>query len=443
MFIEPIIFLYNLAFMITSVVEQSLFLYQACHNDFKIAKNICLEIEINPEIKEFIHEDVAYFQKYNVIITEIIVLVTPIILVCYFRFIDKKYFIILGLFGKLIYSIMVIINIYYEFRVIVLVLTATLPCAFTGSDIIIISNSFAYLSERLPDSKKNSRIIFLDGLILSTIPLGTILGKILFKQIPLFKNSYERIFIINVLLVLISIFLALFLEKDNDSNRPNVEEAIELSAKDEKCEIDRETRYNLYRNKGLKRRILDIILDFKVSLIVLISALHVLQRSEKFYLYLFTQYKLSWSFEKFSNFKFLQTLLFMIVSISTALVLKKIKINMLLLIVLGATGNIIARINYMLANSDTLFYIGGCFTASGPLISSSIKCYLSQMIHKKDLIILFVITTVFENVLTTAASFLYNILYINNNNIGKEWLFSITIITQSIIIILICVIHFL
>jgi MFS transporter, PCFT/HCP family, solute carrier family 46, member 3 len=442
MYIEPIVFLYNLAFMITSVVEQSFFLYQVCHNDFKLGRNICLEIERHPGIKDVIHADITNFQKYNVFVTEIITLFTPIILVFYFKFIDKKYFIILGLFGKLIYSSMIIINAYCEFSIVILLFTATLPCAFTGSDIIIISNSFAYLSERVPDCKKNSRLTFLNGLILSTMPIGTMIGKILFKHTEFFKNSYEKMFILNVSILLVSIILTLFLEKDWNCNRSE-EEEIELSFTQLQHDIDRDIRYNMYRDKGTFKRILKIVLDYKVSLVIIISALHILQRSEKFYLYLFTQYKLSWSFEKFSNFKFIQTLLLMIVSIITALILNKVKINVLILMVFGAAGNILARVLYIIANNDILFYIGGCFTATGPLTSSSVKCYLSKIIHKKDLRKLFVITTATENIMTMAANFPYSILYINSNEMGKEWLFSITILSQSIILVLVCVINFL
>lgn len=443
MLIEPIVFLYNLAFMITSVVEQSFFLYQVCHNDFKFERSICLEIEKHYSIKELIHPSVAYFQKYKILIVEIITLIGPILFVLYLKFIDKKYFIIFGLIGKLIYSSMVIMNSYFECSVLTLLFTATLPCALTGSDILIISNSFAYLSERVNDTKRHCRITFLNALIISTMPLGTMIGKILFKQTEFFKNSYEKMFAINAILLLISIFLALFLEKDFSETVQTVEEGIELSPSQEKHKEEREIRYNLYRTEKVGKRIIKMILDFKVSLIILVSALHILQRGEKFYLYLFTQYKLSWSFEKFSNFKFIQTLLFMIISISTALILNKVKVSILLLIAFGAAGNIIARIFYIIANNDLLFYIGGCFTASGPLTTSSVKCYLSKHIHRKDLSILFVVTTAAENILTIAASFPYSILYINRNEIGKEWIFSVTIVTQSLILILICIIRFL
>lgn len=427
--------------MITSIVEQSFFLYQVCHNDFQIPRNICLEIERHPGIKDLIHRDVSNFQNYNILINEVITLFAPILFVFYFRGIDKKYFILLGLFGKLVYSVMIVINAYYELSVIMILFTASLPCAFSGSDILIISNSFAYLSERTLESKKSFRITLLNSLILATMPLGTLIGKILFKQTTFFHNSYEKMFILNVCILLISIILTLYLERDRRCNKNQEEEEIELSS----IEIQNEKNliYNSYRSHSIYKRILRLILDYKVSLIILISGLHILQRSEKFYLYLFTQYKLSWTFEKFSNFKFVQTLLFMVVSITTAIILNKVNINNLILIIFGAIGNITSRILYILANNDIIFYIGGCFTSSGPLISSSVKCYLSHIIHKKDLRVIFVITTIIENVMTMAASFLYNILYVNTNEIGKEWLFSLTILTQGTILILICLIRFL
>lgn len=426
MIIEFIVFLYNLAFATTSVVEQSFFIYQTCYVDLNFNKTICYELEKYPIEKKTVHVLVNQFQNLNVLLSETITFVSSVCITLLFKHFNKKNFIVLGLIGKLIYVLMVIINSLFAFKTNMILYTAVVPCCITGSDIILISNVFAYVIKNTTEDKKIFRITLLNAIILSTMPIGTLIGKLLFSDNGLFKHSYAKMFSVNALLIVLSLILVLFLKPESEKT---VEEYIDI------------TTIALYENEiikqNFKEKLIDLLGNYKLILCIIISALHVLQRTEKFYIFLFTQYKLSWSFDKFSNFRFGQTSLLMLVSLVTSIVLSKIKISNLILIVIGAFGNIIARLFYIVAEEDIIFYIGGALTALGPLISSSIKCYMTKFVDSKYLHVLFVITASIENLLSGITSFIYSFLYISEN---KESIFGITIVTQLMIILIVCVI---
>jgi len=102
MYIEIVVFLYNIAFSITFVVESLFFTYQACHNDFNYTKEVCLEIETHPEIHNMVHKKNSLFQTYYSILFQTICFLTSMSYVHYFKNKNKRNFIILGLLGKLI-----------------------------------------------------------------------------------------------------------------------------------------------------------------------------------------------------------------------------------------------------------------------------------------------------------------------------------------------------
>jgi MFS transporter, PCFT/HCP family, solute carrier family 46, member 3 len=84
----------------------------------------------------------------------------------------------LGLLGKFIYSFMIVINtIYVEWPVEYIIYTATIPSAFTGADVAIFANAFAYISDISTEKNRTMRITILDVAYLSTMPTGVALGE--------------------------------------------------------------------------------------------------------------------------------------------------------------------------------------------------------------------------------------------------------------------------
>lgn len=112
--VEPPLFLYMMAYMVTSVIEQAFFVYKACKVDHQYPEEICRNINNASflDIKKEVQVTVSNFYQWNNILGHIV----PIILAFYMgAWSDKrgrKIPLIMGLTGKLIYSSMIIVNSY-------------------------------------------------------------------------------------------------------------------------------------------------------------------------------------------------------------------------------------------------------------------------------------------------------------------------------------------
>lgn len=84
----------------------------------------------------------------------------------------------MGLFGKFIYSAMVVVNtLMPSWPVEYVIYTATIPSGFTGADVAIFACAFAYISDVSSTQDRTLRITILDVCYLSTMPTGVALGE--------------------------------------------------------------------------------------------------------------------------------------------------------------------------------------------------------------------------------------------------------------------------
>lgn len=85
--VEPSLFLYMMAFMITSVVENVFFVYKACTVNHGHPHDVCIAIEKYSDIKKDVQLTTANFFQYNSIAGHVI----PIILALFLgAFSDKR-----------------------------------------------------------------------------------------------------------------------------------------------------------------------------------------------------------------------------------------------------------------------------------------------------------------------------------------------------------------
>lgn len=88
---------------------------------------------------------------------------------------------------------MIVINtMYSQWPVEYIIYTATIPSAFTGADVAIFANAFAYISDVSTEKNRTMRITILDVAYLSTMPTGVALGRIHFSyQLISIEVSYH------------------------------------------------------------------------------------------------------------------------------------------------------------------------------------------------------------------------------------------------------------
>lgn len=95
----------------------------------------------------FFQKTVSLFHQWDNIAGHVIPIILALFLGAWSDKRGRKMPLMMGLFGKLIYSIMIIVNANQpSWPLNYVIYTATIPCAFTGADVAIFASCFAYIS---------------------------------------------------------------------------------------------------------------------------------------------------------------------------------------------------------------------------------------------------------------------------------------------------------
>lgn len=85
--VEPTMFLYMMAFMVTAVVESVFIVYKACTVNHGFSHEICMNLEKYNDTKELVHKTTSNFIQYNSIAGHVI----PIVLALFMgSFSDRR-----------------------------------------------------------------------------------------------------------------------------------------------------------------------------------------------------------------------------------------------------------------------------------------------------------------------------------------------------------------
>ncbi|KAG5330009.1 S46A3 protein, partial [Acromyrmex heyeri] len=341
--VEPTMWLYMMAFMFTSVIEQDLFRYKACRVDHGCSEEICrhLSDDDNKEIKTKVQMTVSEFHQWNDIAGHVM----PIILAMFYgNWSDRrgrKLPLVLGLMGKFIYSFMIVINSMIDtWNLNMVVYTATLPMSILGSDVAIFGSSFAYISDISSVQQRTMRITILDVVYLSTMPTGVALGSYVFTH--LVNMSYTIMFAVNATLLLIAIIYSFLWLKWQTSPR-------QQSLSDNNWLLDFFDRRHVATTIRtlLKSRLNHGKLH--LWLLLLAMCLYTFQRDEKAKSQMYTSLIFNWNVTDFSNFKTFQSTLFVLAMLIGVPVMSKlIRMKDTFIVMVGAIAHAAGRIVFLL-----------------------------------------------------------------------------------------------
>lgn len=208
--VEPTMFLYMFAFMITSVVEQNFFLYKSCRVNRNFTEEICRNLN-KPENEEFRTKAMltnAWFLQWENISAHVFPIILALFLGSFSDRRGRKLPLLMGLVGKFFYSTMIVVNARMTtWPVQNIIYSATLPSALTGADVAIFASCFAYISDISSLQQRTIRVTILDVIYLSAMPMGVALGSHLFYNV--FNQSYADMFTVNASLLALAIIYTL------------------------------------------------------------------------------------------------------------------------------------------------------------------------------------------------------------------------------------------
>ncbi|XP_050507797.1 proton-coupled folate transporter isoform X2 [Diabrotica virgifera virgifera] len=435
--VEPTMLLYMMAFMTTNVAEQSFYVYKTCTINHGYNKTICDNINA-PEYKNISKEVQASTAKFHVW-NNIAGHVTPIILALFIgAWSDKrgrKLPLLIGLFGKLIFSLMIIVNtLQPSWPVEYVVFTATLPSALTGADVTIFATAFAYLVDVSSVSNRTMRVTILEVCYLASMPLGIAFGAYLFKFV--FNRSYTYMFVVNsILMVLAILYTSLRLSwRSNSMQRPLSEASNKfLDFFDYNHAVSTFGMLSQYR-PGNKRTYLWLLL--------IMMALYTFQRNERDIMLGYCYLTFHWNDGQYSIFKTIQSGLQDIILLLAIPIMSKIfKWRDTIIIMIGAIAHVMGRIFYSTAVDPYVFYIGGVFAAVGPIVAPVIRSLVSKTVSTSEKGKAFAVLAVADNAVPLIAGTSYNALYYFVLPYNPGYVFFLTIATQIGVFLLATYIH--
>ncbi|KAL5291161.1 SLC46A3 family protein [Megaselia abdita] len=434
--VEPTMFLYMFAFMITSVVEQAFFVNKACLVNNNFTADICDNLNEYPEIKKQVQITTATFHQWENISAHIVPIILALFLGSWSDRRGRKVPLLMGLSGKFIYSCMMVVNASQKsWPVEYIIYTATIPSALTGADVAIFASCFAYISDISTVKNRTTRVTILDVCYLSAMPTGVALGSYLYNNVM--GKSYANMFAINASLLFISIIYSLIaLKWQTTPKQRSLREVCFCGVFGDFFDIKHviATFRVLTRKREMHRRIF-------LSMLLITMGLYTFQRDEKPFLYLYTQFKFDWDVTTYSNFKTFQSSAYVIAMLSGVPLMSKVfKWKDTTIILIGATAHAIARLFFFFADTELMFYMGAVVCSFGPIVGPVLRSITSKIVPQSERGKVFALLSVFDNAIPFISGVCYAQVY--KATVGEYGgVFLLTIGTQIGVFILILSIH--
>lgn len=433
--IEPTMWLYMMAFMTTSVIEQAFFVYKACRVDHEYSEEICRNITSNKTLNAEVQITVSKFHQWNGIASHVLPIILAFFIGNWSDRRGRKSLLLLGLFGKLIYSFMIVINtVMPSWNVNMIIYTASIPSTLFGADVAIFAACFAYISDISSVEERTFRITILDAAYLSTMPMGIALGSYLFNHVVNF--SYTIMFSINSsLLVLAIIYSLLNLQWQTNIKQQPMKGINFFSDFFDLKHVDATIRTMVKRRESKGRLFLWILF--------LSMSLYAFQRDEKPMSFLYTQLVFKWNVADFSHFRTFQSSFFVIAMLlGVPITSKVLKMKDTWIVVIGTLSHSLARVIFSLAKKPILFYIATVVGAFGPVVAPVLRSMISKEVPSEERGKIFSILSVFDNAIPIFSGVMYSQLYNATINVMPSAIYWLTIGSQLAVMFLVLIINF-
>ncbi|KAM3968441.1 lysosomal proton-coupled steroid conjugate and bile acid symporter SLC46A3 [Aphomia sociella] len=427
--VEPPMFLYMMAFMITSVIEQTFYVYQACTVNHGYSSEICYDISNHEEINEKVQVTVSTFHQWNGIASHVVPLFLAFFLGSYSDKRGRKFILLAGLIGKLYFSTILTLNAIKAWPLEYVIYTAAFPSALTGADLAIFAGCFAYIADVSSVKNRTLRVGILDVVYLSTMPTGVAIGNLLYKNVV--NRSFAAMFAINTsLMLLATLYCLIFLEWQTRPEQKSLREANVKNPIKDFFDLNniKQTLTTLTKKRLNNRRLY-------LWFLLISMAFYTFQRDERPVMYLYTSKVFKWDATDFSNFRtYLSAAYVLTMLFGIPIMTKLFKWRDTIIVMLGASAHISGHLIYAHATSDKLMYVGATAAALGPCVAPLIRSMTSKVLPAAERGVAYAFLSVMENAVAMFASVIYSQLYkatFNTDYINS--IFYLTMTTQAIV----------
>lgn len=430
--VEPPMFFYMMAFMLTNVIEQTFYVFQACTINHGYSEEICNNISHYEEINKEIQITVTTFHQWNGIATHIVPLLLAFFLGSYSDKRGRKVILLAGLLGKLYFSIMITVNTMMAWPLEYVIYTAAFPSALTGADLAIFAACFAYIADVSSVKNRTLRVGILDVVYLSTLPSGLALGNLLWNKVV--DRSFTAMFAINTCLMgIATIYTVLFTKWQTRPEQKSLKQAGVKNPVKDFFDINNITQTIKILTKKRPNNNTLFLWFLLISM-----ACYTFQRDERPIMYLYTSKVFKWDPTTFSNFKSFSSTLYVLAMLFGIPVMSKVLMwRDTVIVMLGATAHICGHLFYAHAKVDKLFYVGAAASAFGPVVAPLIRSMTSKVLPPAERGVAYAFLSGMENAVAMFASIVYSQIYkatIDTNFINA--FFYLTIFTQVVVFVI-------
>ncbi|XP_072930552.1 lysosomal proton-coupled steroid conjugate and bile acid symporter SLC46A3 [Epargyreus clarus] len=429
--VEPSMFFYMMAFMVTTVFEQNFFVFRACTVNHGYSEEVCYNISSYVDINKEVQKTTSIFHQWNGIANHIAPLVLAFFLGSYSDKRGRKILIVAGMLGKLFYSIMFTLNTMNAWPVEYLIFTATFPCALTGADLAIFAGCFAYVADVSSMKNRSLRVGILDAVYMSTMPTGIAIGNVLFYKV--FDKSFTAIFAVNSgLMVIATAYSILCLDWQTRIEQKSLKEAgVKNPITDFFSSGNiKQTIVTLTKQRPGNRRLF-------LWFLLISMVFYTFQRDEKQVMYLYTTNVFKWDANDFSHFRtYLSTAYVLLMLLGIPLMTKLFNWRDTIIIMVGAASHICGHLIYANATAETTMYIGASAAALGPCVVPLLRAMASKVLPPAEKGVAYAFLSVMEKAVGLVASIVYSQIYNATLDTSPNTFFYFTVATQVAVFLL-------
>ncbi|VVD02769.1 unnamed protein product [Leptidea sinapis] len=403
--VEPVMFLYMMAYMITSVPEQTFYLFRTCTVNHGYSEEICYNISSYDEINKEVQVTASTFFQWNGIANHAVPIVLAFFIGAYSDKRGRKIILLAGLLGKLYFSFMMTIIAMNPWPVEYVIYLAALPSALTGSDLAIFTGCFAYLADVSSLKNRTLRVGILDAVYLSTMPTGIAIGDLVYKR--LVDRSFTAMFAINTsLMVLATLYCVLTLKWQSRAEQVSMRDAGVRNPIKDFFDLNniKQSVTTLTKKRSHNRRMF-------LWFLLISTAFYTFQRDEKPFLHMYTLKVFQWDSTTYSNFRTYLSASYVILTLFGIPLMNK---------VLHWRDT---------ATEGSTMFVGATAAALGPCVVSLIRSMTSKLLAPSERGVAFAFLLVMENVVGMFASVIYTQVY--KATIDTDYINSIFYLTMS------------
>ncbi|VVC34721.1 Hypothetical protein CINCED_3A007627 [Cinara cedri] len=414
--VEPLLGVFQLSIILTSLTTQNLNLQKACRVNLELGEHVCTALEKqNATLYKTEELQVQELVTGMLIWQNIIQNTIPCMLVMFIgpwsdRNRKRKPFMLMPILGELVRNVGLIVCVYffYELPMEVAGLVESIPSSITGSLPVLFLAVFAYVGDISTVKSRTLRVGYVSLFSSISVPIGASLSGVLFRD-----YGFYGVYYIATVLYLFCLLYGILAIRDV---KPDEVEKID----DTDCEKSSicklvdffdlkhvKKSFHVTFKEGSDERRTNIML-LVVIVIILLGPLS----GEQAFMYLLTRVKYNWNevdYSIFSAYYFICNLVG--IGFTLMLLVNQLKLDDRLIGALGCLSKGLAAFVYAFAPTGMVFYIGPLVDIFHGTAFVAMRSMLSKLVPANELGQVLAVFSLIETVIPAVFRPLYTVIY--------------------------------